>query len=88
MRVISIYKDKTDYSRTVDEFLRDFERQTGHVIEVIDPDSADGAQFCESYDITEYPTLIALADDGTMQNIWPGLPLPTMNEVSYYAQQN
>jgi len=68
------------------DFLRDFESQTGHELETIDPESYGGIQFCESYGIVEYPTIIALSDDGIMQNLWRGLPLPTISEVSYYVQ--
>ena len=88
MRVVVIYKDETDYSRTVTDFLRDFKRQTGKELETIDPDSTEGTQFCEAYGIVEYPTIIALSDEGIMQNEWTALPLPTINEVSYYVQQN
>lgn len=88
MRVVIIFKDNTDYSRTVLDFLRDFEHQTGHQLETIDPDTAEGTQFCESYDIMQYPTILALSDDGQMQNMWTSLPLPTINEVSYYVGQN
>lgn len=86
MRVVVITKDKTDYTSTVDGFLRDFEHQTGHSLEVLDPDSLDGTQFCETYDIVEYPTIIAISDDGIMQNLWSGLPMPTISELSYYIQ--
>ena len=85
MRVVVVSKENTDYARTVFDFLRDFERQTGHMLETIDPDSAEGSDFCRSYDIVEYPTIMALADDGSMQNMWRGIPLPTISEVSYYA---
>ena len=85
MRVVVIYKDQTDYARTVDDYLRDFERQTGEVLEVIDPDTSEGGDFCRTYDIVEYPSLVAISDDGTMQNLWRGLPLPTISEVSYYV---
>lgn len=85
MRVVVVYKQQTDYARRVDEFLFDFKRLTGRTLEVIDPETPAGISFCQTYDILEYPTIIALADDGQMQNIWKGLPLPTMNEVSYYA---
>jgi len=86
MRVVVVYKDNTDYSRTILDFLRDFERQTGHPLDTINPESSEGTQFCEAYDIVEYPTIIALSDDSVMQNIWRGLPLPTISEVSYYVQ--
>lgn len=86
MRVVVIYKDETDNTRTVLDFLRDFEHQTGHVLETLDPDTAEGMQFCDTYGIVEYPALIALSDEGIMQNFWRGVPLPTINEVSYYIQ--
>jgi len=81
-----IYKEQTDYARTVLDFLRDFQHQTGHILDVLDPDSAEGMHFCETYGIVDYPTIIAMSDDGVMQNTWNGLPLPTISEVSYYVQ--
>ena len=86
MRVVVIFKDNTDYARSVTDFLRDFEQQTGHVLDTLDPDTSEGTLFCEAYDIVEYPTIIAVSDAGLMQNMWRGLPLPTINEVSYYVQ--
>ena len=85
MRAIVIYKDESDHAREVTDYLRDFKRQTGHDLETIDPDSPDGADFCRTYDIVEYPTIIAVSDDGVMQNQWRGRPLPTISEVSYYV---
>lgn len=85
MKVYMITKDSTDYSRIVEEWLRDFSRQTGKTIEIVDPDSLDGSEFCRAYDIVEYPTIIAVDDGGSMQNTWRGTMLPTIGEVSYYA---
>ncbi len=85
MRVVVVSKDNTDYARAVSDFLRDFKIQTGRDLEVLDPEGRDGISFCTTYDIVEYPTLIALSEDGHMQNRWSGVPLPTISEVSYYA---
>ena len=85
MRVVVVYKQETDYARRVDEFLGDFKRQTGRELEILDPDSNEGSGFVQAYDIMEYPTLIAVSDDGQIQNQWKGLPLPTISEVSYYV---
>jgi len=85
MRVVVVYKQQTDYARQVEDYMADFKRQTGHDLEVLDPESRDGISFCGAYDILEYPTLIAISDDGQIQNQWRGLPLPTMSEVSYYV---
>lgn len=85
MRVVVVYKDESEHGRIVADYLRDFTRQTGHDIETLDPDTPAGADFCRTYDIVEYPTVVALNDDGVLQNTWRGLPLPMMSEVSYYV---
>ena len=85
MKVVVLSKDNTDYARAVTDYLRDFKHQTGHDLEVMDPETPDGVSFCRAYDILEFPTVVALADDGHMQNQWRGLPLPTISEVSYYV---
>lgn len=85
MKIKVIYKDASEYGREVTDFLRDFQRQTGHELETVDPDTPDGTMVCRAYDIVEYPTIIAISEDGVMQQMWRGRPLPTINEVSYYA---
>jgi hypothetical protein len=85
VKTIVVYKEETDYARDVTDYLRDFYRQTGHELETVNPDTPDGADFCRSYDIVEYPSIVALSDDGALQNLWRGLPLPTISEVSYYV---
>jgi len=85
MKVVIIYREKSDHAREVIDYLRDFKRQTGHELNTLDPDSIDGIDFCRTYDVVEYPTVIALSSDGVMQNLWRGRPLPTISEVSYYV---
>jgi hypothetical protein len=85
MKTVIVYKDESDHAREVLDYLRDFKRQTGHDLETIDPDTPDGTDFCRAYDIVEYPSVIAISDDGVMQNLWRGTPLPTISEVSYYV---
>ena len=80
-----VTKDNTDYGRAVAEYLHDFQHQTGHALETLDPDTAEGTSFADTYDIVQYPTVVAIADDGSLQNSWVGLPLPTISEVSYYV---
>jgi len=85
MRVVVLYKEATDYARQVEDYLVDFKRQTGHDLETMNPESPNGISFCEAYDILEFPTLVALSDDGHVQNQWRGVPLRTISEVSYYV---
>lgn len=88
MRVTVVYKDSQDYTRTVDSFIADFARQTGRTLDVLDPDSTEGELFCRAYDIVEYPTIIAISNNGQLQNMWRGTILPTISEVSYYVSQD
>lgn len=87
MSVMVVYKFKSEHARQVDDYLRDFTRRTGREIERIDPDTRQGAELCRLYDIIEYPTVIATARDGQLRNIWRGIALPTIDEVSYYVER-
>jgi len=85
MRVIVVYKPESEHATTVETYLHDFERQTSHRLETLNPESPEGADTCRTYDIVEDPTLMAITSDGQLQNMWRGLPLPTISEVSYYV---
>lgn len=86
MKVVIVYKEASEHGREVREYLRDFSRRTGKVIEERDPYSIEGESFCRAYDVVEYPTMLALTDDGQVQHMWRGAPLPRIDEVSYYAE--
>lgn len=86
MRVVVVYKDETDYARQITDYLRDFKNQTGHDLETLDPESPEGISFMKAYDLWQVPTMIAISNEGQLQNVWQGLPLPTISEVSYYVQ--
>ncbi|MBQ3470655.1 hypothetical protein IJH23_03055 [Candidatus Saccharibacteria bacterium] len=82
MSVICIYRDKEDYTRSVEEWLENFRRQTGRELETMNPD--ENPNFCETYDIVEYPTILALGANGEVRASWRGKTLPLINEVLYY----
>lgn len=86
MSVRVIYKPVSEHARTVEEFLHDFEKRTGKELDTVDPETREGADICEVYGVVEYPTLVALTEDGQVRNMWRGLPLPMIDEVSYYVQ--
>ena len=85
MKAVVLYKENSDHAREVFDYLRDFERQTGKKLEEIDPEKRENIGFVETYDIVEYPTILALTDNGQVINMWRGRPLPAINEVSFYA---
>lgn len=82
MRVVCIFRDNQDYSRAITEWLEDFRRQTGREIETMNPD--ENPNFCETYDVVEYPTILALGESGEVRAMWRGTSLPLKDEVLYY----
>lgn len=86
MRVVCVWRRESDYGRMVEEWITTFEHMTGKEIETLDPDTRDGGDFCRTYDIVEYPTIVALSDDGAVLASWPGKQLPLFDEVSYWAR--
>lgn len=81
MSVICIYKDNEDYTRGTEEWLENFYRQTGRKIETMNPD--EHPDFCEAYDIVEYPTIIAIGSTGEVRSMWRGT-MPLIDEVLSY----
>lgn len=85
MKVVVVWKRETEYGREMEDWIRGFDAVFGRSIESIDPETREGDNFVRTYDIVEYPSILALDDSGKLLEIWKGLPLPTLNEVSYYA---
>jgi hypothetical protein len=88
MKVLVVYKKESDHARAVTDWVRDFNRQTGKTIEEVDPETREGEMFARTYDVVEYPTLVAVDNDGVVQNVWRGTMLPTISEVSYYVHDS
>ena len=87
MRVVCVFRDNTDYAREVIDWLADFEKFTGSKVEALDPDSIEGEIFCKARDIVEYPSVVAVSDDGQILKLWRGTPMPQIEEVSYYVRE-
>ena len=85
MRVVCVWRRESDYGRMMEEWLTEFEQRTGVEVENVNPDDRDGSGFCQAYDVVEYPTLLALDDDGAVLEMWKGRELPTFDQVGYWA---
>lgn len=83
MRVLVFYRQDTEDTRRVEEFMHEFTRRTGRDLETVDPDSRTGVLSAKAYDVVQYPTILALRDDGGELARWVGT-LPTISEASYY----
>lgn len=87
MKVIALYRPRSEHARTVEMYVTDFERQRGKVIELVSLDTVEGAQKANLYGIMQYPALLVIREDGQLMRDWQGERLPLMDEVaSYYTQ--
>ena len=87
MRVVCVYRENSEHGREVTEWLETFDRRIQKEVEIVDPDSVYGGDFVSAYDVVEYPTFLALDDNGAVLDQWRGTPLPRIDEVSYYAAE-
>lgn len=84
MKALMLYQPNSEYSRMVEEYIRDFERTRGRQIELMSMSTRDGAALASLYDIVQYPGLLVIRDDGQLVTFWQGNQLPLMNEVAGY----
>lgn len=87
MKLLILYRPDSEHSTEVESYARDFERayEAGKRLELISLDTRDGAATASLYDIVAYPAILALADDGSVLNVWQGKSLPMMAEVAGYV---
>lgn len=85
MKVVILYRPNTEKERSVHEYTREFARQTGRSIELIDVDTVHGTSFAQLYDIMQFPTILVFRDDGNYIRSWPERDSwPTISELSFY----
>ncbi len=87
MKIVVVWRDESEYGRAMEEWISEFERRTGKEVESMSPDGREGSDFCRAYDVVEYPTILALDDNGAVLSMWRGTMLPTFDEVSYWTMK-
>lgn len=85
MKVLMFYRPNSEHSRMVETYLRDFQKShPSQLITVVNVDSPRGTSLVELYDVVQYPSIVVTDDNGVMQKLWLGEPLPLMDEVASY----
>lgn len=86
MKVLVIYRPQSEHGRTVDNFIREFERRHTTTLEALNIDSREGSAMASLYDIMDYPAILVVRNDGYVQQLWQGTALPLLDEVAGYAR--
>lgn len=85
MKVVVLYRSDSEHGRNVEQYVREFTRRTAKPLKLIEVDSVEGSDLAKLYDVTQYPAIVATANDGSLQNMWQGEPLPLIDEVAGYV---
>ncbi|HKR82174.1 MAG TPA: hypothetical protein VJR27_04175 [Candidatus Saccharimonadales bacterium] len=88
MKLLILYRPNSEHASAVESFIRDFQHQ--HAIDekkldIMSLNTRDGAATASLYDVMSYPAFIAIANDGSVLNMWQGEELPLMDEVAGYV---
>jgi len=81
-----IYKKNSDHQREVEEYASNFERiHPQNQIKLVEADSQQGIVFVNLYQITRFPTVLVIRENGEYVNGWlDNDDLPLMDEVYGY----
>jgi len=88
VKLIILYRPNSEHATPTEAFARDFLHVHSNVarkLELLSISTRDGAATASLYDVTTYPAILALADNGSILNMWQGEPLPLMDEVAAYT---
>jgi hypothetical protein len=86
MRVVILYRPNSEYSLTVEDFIRNYQiYHDDQPLEVLNIDTRDGSATAALYDVVEYPAILVLQSDGYLQKLWQGSALPRVDDVIAYA---
>lgn len=83
--MVVLYRSESEHGRNVEQYAREFTRRTSRQLQLIEVDSVEGSELARLYDVTQYPAILATANDGSLENMWQGEPLPLIDEVTGYV---
>ncbi len=87
MKILVLYRPDSEHGRLVEEFIHDFhDRHSSEDLEIVDVDSRDGSATASLYDVVQYPTVLVIQSDGSLQRSWEGENLPLIDDVIAYAR--
>ena len=87
VKLLILFRPDSEHATAVESFVRDFRQQHGlddRKLEMLSLNTRDGAATASLYDVMQYPAILALADDGSVLNMWEGAELPMQDEVAGY----
>ena len=85
MKVLVLYRPNSEHGRLIEEFIHDYKvRYQDTPMEVLNIDTREGSATATLYDVLQYPAILVLQTNGSVQKIWEGSALPRFDDVASY----
>ncbi|MDB5160999.1 MAG: hypothetical protein JWO96_379 [Candidatus Saccharibacteria bacterium] len=86
MRVVFLYRPKTEAEGKVLDYVREYKMRHPNVApELISLDTREGDDMARLYGVYSYPAILAISRDGSLQQMWQEQQLPLMQDLDAYA---
>ncbi|MEX0932074.1 MAG: hypothetical protein WDZ81_00525 [Candidatus Saccharimonadales bacterium] len=79
------YRPNSEHEREVNEFAERLKRERIEP-KMFSMDTREGAEKAKTYDLWEYPAVVATGQHETPLQTWTG-KLPMLGDVTYFARQ-
>lgn len=87
MRAVILYRPNSESAGQAEDYAADYHRQHPEKqMELVSVDEPNGAEMARLYGVVRYPAILAIADDGTLQQLWQNEHLPLQNEIDFYLK--
>lgn len=82
-----LYRPGSEHAGVAEDYAEEYHRRHADKrIELLSVNTPEGDEKARLYGITNYPAILALASDGSLQQLWQDEHLPLMNEIDFYQQ--
>lgn len=85
MKIAILYRPKSEQEGKALDYARDYKQLKGKELDLVSLDSIEGDNMAKLYGITQYPAVVAIKEDGQLEQLWQGEAWPQMNELDYYT---
>jgi hypothetical protein len=86
MKVVVLYRPNSEHYGRVMDYIRDYKRLHPDTnVEMLSLDTVEGDETARLYDVYSYPAVLAVSNDGHLQQLWQSEQLPLMREIDAYA---
>lgn len=85
MKVVALYHPNSEHEGKVKDYAHDYKKLKNKELALVSLETVDGAQMAKLYDVTVYPAVLAVQDNGQLLKLWQGDNLPLMTELEAYS---